>query len=55
MARPNWQDMLLSFDEFEPHRLDATFDVSNLKRVGLVVIGRAFFAALTAVSAFAYH
>ena len=47
---PEWQEIRLPFDRFEPHRLTAPLDVRHLRRIGLVAIGRAFHADL-AVSA----
>lgn len=37
----------LPFQDFEPHRLQAPLDVTRLKRIGLVAIGRAFQADVT--------
>ena len=50
VAGPEWQEIRLPFDRFEPHRLTAPLDVRHLRRLGLVAIGRAFHADL-AVSA----
>lgn len=52
VAGPEWQEIRLPFDRFEPHRLTAPLDVRHLRRFGLVAIGRAFAADL-AVSALA--
>ena len=49
-AAPEWQEIRLPFDRFEPHRLTAPLDLRRLRRLGLVAIGRAFHADL-AVSA----
>jgi hypothetical protein len=46
IAAPEWQEIKLPFDRFEPHRLTAPLDVRHLRRVGLVAIGRAFHADL---------
>jgi len=39
---------------FEPHRLETPLDVTRLRRIGLVAIGRAFFADL-AVARLAFY
>ena len=41
LATPDWTRIRLPFDGFAPHRLDAPLDVSALRRIGLVAIGRA--------------
>ena len=41
-----WQTVRLGFGGFLPHRIDAAFDPSRLRRIGLVAIGRAFTADL---------
>lgn len=41
-----WETIDLPFDAFEPYRLEAAMDVTNLTRMGLVAIGRAFSADL---------
>ncbi len=45
-ALSRWCEIRLPLDGFQPHRVDATLDVSRLKRLGLVAIGRAFQADL---------
>ncbi len=45
-APPTWQTIELPFAAFAPYRLDAPLDVTRLRRIGLVAIGRAFFADL---------
>jgi len=42
-----WQTVELPFDAFTPHRLGRALDLSQLRRLGLVAIGRAFAADLT--------
>jgi hypothetical protein len=37
-----WQALRLPFTGFAPHRLDAPLDVSRLRRIGVVAIGRRF-------------
>lgn len=39
-----WRSIDLPFNESTPHRLESPMDVSRLKRVGLVAIGREFCA-----------
>ncbi len=45
-AVPRWTDIRIPFDDFRPHRLSAPLDVTRLRRLGLVAIGRAFHADL---------
>jgi hypothetical protein len=45
-AAPEWREIWLPFNRFEPHRLTAPLDVGHLRRLGLVAIGRAFDADL---------
>ena len=42
----DWQTVRLPFEGFEAHRIDAPLDLSRLKRIGLVAIGREFRADL---------
>ncbi len=46
VARSQWHPVSLPFDEFRPYRLREHLDLSRLKRLGLVAIGRAFHADL---------
>lgn len=46
IAGSDWQTVDLPFDSFEPHRLAAPLDITRLRRIGLVAIGRAFRADL---------
>jgi len=39
-AGPAWQEVRLPFADFEPHRLVPALDVSRLRRLGIVAIGR---------------
>jgi hypothetical protein len=45
-ARSDWKTIDLPFDSFVPYRLEKTLDVTRLRRIGLVAIGRAFHADL---------
>ncbi len=45
-AGPVWEVADLPFAAFTPHRLDAPLDTARLRRIGLVAIGRAFYADL---------
>ncbi|TVS00548.1 MAG: CIA30 family protein [Rhodobacteraceae bacterium] len=45
-ATREWRRLRLSFADFKPHRLDAALDLSRLRRLGLLAIGRAFDADL---------
>lgn len=46
VAPPRWTRVDLPFADFTPHRLEAPLDLSTLRRIGLVAIGRAFRADL---------
>ncbi len=50
VAEPEWREIKLPFDRFEPYRLTEVLDIDQLRRLGLVAIGRAFYADL-AISA----
>jgi hypothetical protein len=39
-AVPSWQRIELPFSHFLPHRLDTPLDLTHLRRLGLVAIGR---------------
>ncbi|WPL16804.1 Complex I intermediate-associated protein 30 (CIA30) [Thiorhodovibrio winogradskyi] len=45
-STPNWTLVRLPFADFVPHRLDQPLDLTRLKRLGLVAIGRAMTAEL---------
>ena len=40
IASPNWRTVRLPFDRFQPHRIERPLDLSNLRRLGVVAIGR---------------
>lgn len=42
VAAGYWSTIRLHFDGFEAHRVDVPFDPSQLRRIGIVAIGRAF-------------
>ena len=46
-AEQEWRTLDIPFSQFTPYRLSAPLDVSRLRRIGLVAIGRAFRADLT--------
>jgi len=54
LATPAWQTLYLPFSAFKPHRTDVALNLENLKRIGLVAIGRAFHADL-AIARVAWH
>lgn len=54
VAAPEWREIRLPFETFEPHRLAQPLDIAALRRIGLVAIGRAFNADL-AVSLVAFY
>jgi len=45
-AEADWAEVSLPFKAFVPHRIDLPLDISRLRRIGLVAIGRAFRADL---------
>ncbi len=53
-AGSDWKTIDLPFASFVPYRLEAPLDISRLRRIGLVAIGRAFCADL-AVSELAFY
>ncbi len=54
LARPRWDELRLPFADFLPYRLETPLDVSRLRRLGLVAIGRAFDADLAVAEAALY-
>jgi hypothetical protein len=46
VAKPEWREIRLPFDRLEPYRLTEALDINQLRRLGLVAIGRAFYADL---------
>ena len=53
-AGSDWKTMDLPFETFVPYRLETSLDTTRLSRIGLVAIGRAFYADL-AVSELAFY
>jgi hypothetical protein len=53
-ARPEWRTVRLPLAEFEAHRIDAPLDLSTIRRIGIVAIGRAFHADI-AISGVRFH
>ena len=53
-AGSDWETMDLPFETFVPYRLEAPLDTTRLRRIGLVAIGRAFYADL-AVAELAFY
>jgi hypothetical protein len=45
-ALPEWRSVRLAFDGFDKHRTDIALNITRLRRVGIVAIGRAFSADL---------
>lgn len=48
-ALPEWQTLRIPFDTFTSHKTDAIFDQAQLRRIGILAIGREF-KALVAVA-----
>ena len=46
LALTEWKTLYIPFTGFEPYRIDTALDISRLKRIGLVAIGRKFKADL---------
>lgn len=46
-AGPEWRVVTLPFRDFKPHRTDVTLDVGQLRRIGVVAIGREFEADIS--------
>lgn len=44
IAKKEWRTFKFPFSDFQKHRTDKSFDTGKLKRVGLVAIGRKFYA-----------
>jgi hypothetical protein len=42
VARPRWQTVYLPFEAFKAHRTDSRLKTNQLRRIGLVAIGRGF-------------
>jgi len=53
-AGSDWETIDLPFETFVPYRLETPFDKTRLRRIGLVAIGRAFYANL-AISELAFY
>ena len=45
-AMPSWQTIFLPFSQFEPYRIETPMDPADIRRIGIVAIGRAFTANL---------
>jgi hypothetical protein len=45
-ATPEWQTYYLPFEQFQPYKTSASLKLDRLKRLGVVAIGRAFYADL---------
>ncbi len=55
VASPRWGDVRIPFADFQPHRLSIPLDVTVLRRLGVVAIGRAFRADLCVAEAALYR
>lgn len=54
VAPADWTILRAPFAAFEPHRTEAAFDPSRLRRVGILAIGRAFSADVS-VRSFGFY
>ena len=50
----DWETIDIPFEAFMPHRLEVPLDKTRLRRIGLVAIGRAFYADLS-ISKLAFY
>ena len=55
VAGEGWREVRLPFAAFEPHRLDAPLDLTRVRRLGIVAIGRAFTADVTVAALALYR
>lgn len=44
IAGPTWETHRIAFTDFAPHRIESALDVTKLRRIGILAIGRAFAA-----------
>lgn len=54
VTKPEWQTVRMPFASFTAHRVDAVFDPTCLRRIGIVAIGHEF-SALVAVAAIGFY
>lgn len=50
-----WQVLRVPFDAVVPHKTDAFFDPANLRRIGVLAVGREFRAELAVANVKLYH
>jgi hypothetical protein len=54
VTQPEWQTVQIPFASFIAHRVEAAFDPTCLRRIGIVAIGHEF-SAFTAVSSIGFY
>ncbi|AXI42543.1 NADH:ubiquinone oxidoreductase complex i intermediate-associated protein 30 [Sulfitobacter sp. SK011] len=54
VASPEWTTLRIPFSDITPHKTDATFDPAEVRRIGIVAIGREFEADV-AVAAIRFY
>jgi hypothetical protein len=54
-ANAQWESIDLPFSHFEQHRLKSELDTARLRRIGIVAIGRKFFADCAVSELSFYH
>ena len=54
IAPPVWTTVRIAFSELEAHRTDSVFDAKDLRRIGVLAIGREMQADV-AISAFGFY
>ncbi len=55
MATSQWQTIRLPFSQFEPHRIEGKLHPDQVRRIGIVAIGREFSADLCVASVGVYN
>lgn len=53
-AKPEWQTLRIPFDAVVSHKTDAIFDPAQLRRIGILAIGREFTAEVAVAGARLY-
>jgi len=55
IAGADWNVHRIAFDALEAHKTDATFDAAQLRRIGILAIGRAFQAEVAVANVRLYR
>lgn len=54
-AKPEWQTLRIPFDAMVSHKTDAIFDPAQLRRIGILAIGREFTAEVAVAGVRLYN